>query len=562
MSFLFTDVRFLRTFVLLFIMNGICVSFSMFFSYAKHFDLYWFYSFLYREVFFILSCSMFLFLIYHLRLKILQNILLTILTLLTFALFIVDIFLLYNFKSNLSSYLLSVAIDSSRRESVEFLHNYMSFELIFIYLALICLFIFIFVKLKSFKPNKKIVNSLFVLFLFSMILIHVFRLRPVDERWSDLLYNAYASYDQALVSLASLKEAQGLGANFDEIAKDFSSKINAINDEEKIKNIVLLIGESAQRNYMQIYGYDLNSTPKLSQRLSKKPENTFVFKDVISSYVTTHRSLSQVLTLANQDNKQEWHKSFNVMDFFNIISYDTYVLSNQESYGFFSVSITSILNRALNPIFLNKTDKFDNVSFDEVILKNLTKLKKDKASFYAFHLLGSHATYYKRYPKEFDVFSANSTRGGGYCKTIKSQYLNSILYTDFIIDEIIKYFENEDTILIYISDHAEEVCDKSKFFGHTPNQISKFMLEIPFVVYVSDTFKQKHKDLYVRIKNADKSAPYMIDDLMHTLIDLSGVKFEGFEQKRSIFSDDDSFLRQRKRLVGDKYIDYDKELRH
>ena len=204
-----------------------------------------------------------------------------------------------------------------------------------------------------------------------------------------------------------------MGANFDEIAKDFSSKINAINDEEKIKNIVLVIGESAQRNYMQIYGYDLNSTPKLSQRLSKEPENTFVFKDVISSYVTTHKSLSQVLTFANQDNKQEWHKSFNVMDFFNIISYDTYVLSNQESYGFFSVSITSILSRALNPIFLNKTDKFDNVSLDEVILKNLTKLKKDKASFYAFHLLGSHATYYKRYPKEFDVFSANSINGGG-----------------------------------------------------------------------------------------------------------------------------------------------------
>ena len=413
MSFLFTDVRFLRTFVLLFIMNGICVSFSMFFSYAKHFDLYWFYSFLYREVFFILTCSMLLFLIYHLRLKILQNTLLAILTLLTFALFVVDIFLIYNFKSNLSSYLLSVAIDSSRRESVEFLHNYMSFELIFIYLALICLFIFIFVKLKSFKPNKKIVNSLFVFFLFSIILIHVFRLRPVDERWSDLLYNAYASYDQALISLASLKETQGLGANFDEIAKDFSSKINAVNDEKKIKNIVLVIGESAQRNYMQIYGYDLNSTPKLSQRLSKEPENTFVFKDVISSYVTTHKSLSQVLTFANQDNKQEWHKSFNVMDFFNIISYDTYILSNQESYGFFSVSITSILSRALNPIFLNKTDKFDNVSFDEVILKNLTKLKKDKASFYAFHLLGSHATYYKRYPKEFDVFSANSNKRGG-----------------------------------------------------------------------------------------------------------------------------------------------------
>lgn len=543
-------------------MNGICVSFSMFFSYAKHFDLYWFYSFLYREVFFILTCSMLLFLIYHLRLKILQNTLLAILTLLTFALFVVDIFLIYNFKSNLSSYLLSVAIDSSRRESVEFLHNYMSFELIFIYLALICLFIFIFVKLKSFKPNKKIVNSLFVFFLFSIILIHVFRLRPVDERWSDLLYNAYASYDQALISLASLKEAQGLGANFDEIAKDFSSKINAVNDEKKIKNIVLVIGESAQRNYMQIYGYDLNSTPKLSQRLSKEPENTFVFKDVISSYVTTHKSLSQVLTFANQDNKQEWHKSFNVMDFFNIISYDTYILSNQESYGFFSVSITSILSRALNPIFLNKTDKFDNVSLDEVILKNLTKLKKDKASFYAFHLLGSHATYYKRYPKEFDVFSANSINGGGHCKTVKSQYLNSILYTDFILDEIIKYFENEDTILIYISDHAEEVCDKGEFFGHIPNQISKFMLEIPFVVYVSDTFKQKHKDLYLRIKNADKSVPYMIDDLMHTLIDLSGVKFEGFEQERSIFSDDDSFLRQRKRLVGDKYIDYDKELRH
>lgn len=140
MSFLFKDIRFFRVFVLLFIMNSICITFSMFYDYGKYFDSYWFYSFAYRESFFILSYGLLFFIIYHLRLRLIQNFLLGLVLVLSLIAFLVNIFLLYNFKSNLSSYLFSFALDTNSRESVEFLPNYLSMPLLLICLALPCLF--------------------------------------------------------------------------------------------------------------------------------------------------------------------------------------------------------------------------------------------------------------------------------------------------------------------------------------------------------------------------------------------------------------------------------------
>ena len=131
-----------------------------------------------------------------------------------------------------------------------------------------------------------------------------------------------------------------------------------------------------------------------------------------------------------------------------------------------------------------------------------------------------------------------------------------------MLDEIIKIFKDEDSLVLYFSDHGEEVCDVDDFSGHVGTRISRFMLEVPFVLYLSNTFKQEHEDFYKRIKNTDKSVPYMLDDLTHTLADIAGGKILGYEEKRSIFSSDDSFLRARKRVVGEKpFKDYDKELK-
>ena len=86
------------------------------------------------------------------------------------------------------------------------------------------------------------------------------------------------------------------------------------------------------------------------------------------------------------------------------------------------------------------------------------------------------------------------------------------------------------------------------------------MLEIPFIVYASDEFRAKHPEIYARIKNATKK-PFMIDDLIHALIDIAGFEISGFEPQRSLFNAE--FNANRKRFVGKKAeINYDETLKN
>ncbi|WP_158655539.1 sulfatase-like hydrolase/transferase, partial [Helicobacter marmotae] len=223
--------------------------------------------------------------------------------------------------------------------------------------------------------------------------------------------------------------------------------------------------------------------------------------------------------------------------------------------------------------FVNINDKMSTTKFDESILHYLNSLPPaDSKRFFALHLMGNHAKYYNRYPLEFAHFLEQDTpcfHTKDNTKLLNDMmlaenmhYLNSLLYGDFILNEIIKHFESLDSIVLFFSDHGEEVYDFRDFIGHADSKISRFMVEIPFIVYVSDVFIQKHPDIYKRLKNAQNQR-YMNDDLMHTLLDIAGIHLKGYESKRSLISKDTTLLNQRIRKVGNKEHtkDYDGELK-
>ncbi len=56
-------------------------------------------------------------------------------------------------------------------------------------------------------------------------------------------------------------------------------------------------------------------------------------------------------------------------------------------------------------------------------------------------------------------------------------------------------------------------------YGH---RCSKAGLEIPFMIYVSGIFKEKHPEKVKLIKNA-LNKPFMGDDLIHSLLPLVGI---------------------------------------
>ena len=622
---LLSHALFFRIYCLLIFLNTLILFGSQYFVYTKHWDLYWFSSFFYREL--LLCVSYFLaFWLFSLLPQRLGKVLSWIIFALSVLCFIIDIFLLYTFDTNLNSYLVIVALETNPQESVDFLRNYITLPLcgIYVLFALACFILWR--KITPFIPSHKVMNRIYIALgisiaiLVTMILTHT---KPLNEDWSDMLYNYTKQTYRAIENTRGfIEEYKKLNAKFDELSTTLKVKPT----QNPIANIVLVIGESTQRGKLSLYGYPLPTTPLLENLKTSKPNNLFVFSNVISPHAQTHESLSLSLSFANQDSQgistlkpsskkrsvkptiKQWYEYLNIIDAFKLGGYHTIAISNQEPVSLFGNAAATILKRADEVSFVNVNDKMSTTKFDESILEvldsieiiesnlpenrediegakdsiNLTtesalkssttnaiKIPADKHRFYALHLMGNHAKYYNRYPSEFAHFTPKDMlcqEDNSPQKSVKIEenmhYDNATLYGDFVLSEIIKRFEVSDSIVIYFSDHGEEIYDWRNFIGHSDSKISRFMVEIPFIIYVSDSFIQKHPKLYKRLQRA-QNTKYMNDDLMHTLLDIAGISLKGYESQRSLIATNKAFLKSRMRKVGEKsnIKDYDKELK-
>ncbi|BAM33116.1 sulfatase domain-containing protein [Helicobacter cinaedi CCUG 18818 = ATCC BAA-847] len=582
-----SDTRFFRTFVLLWLMNTLLIVMSQQTILHTHFDMYYFLTFSYREMMFIVSYGALFGIIYMLKWKSLQNLLLFVVVALSVLCMMAEIFCFYNFSTLLNSYVISIALESNMRESFEFLHTYIDMKLLGMY-GLFGLGIWLCFKIqvpKCVRNNTLKLKVVYVLLLLLVMVLHIVSVRPSSPslRFSDVLYHSYTSLSKSLkYALAFMQEYKRLQTHFDEFAKGFEVKPS----KEKIANVVLVIGESTQRGKMSLYGYELPTTPLLWSLKQQKPQNLFAFNDVISSQGSTYESLTQVLTFANQENAQnsQWYEHLNLIDAMRLGGYHTTIISNQEAVSFFGNGVATILNRADEVKYLNCGDSFDLTRFDEELLGVLdtylkqynvlpppplesqqfslvdSKSHNEPLRFFALHLMGSHDRYESRYPKEFDIFSPKDIGQDFGDKNKMAAYLNSVLYGDFVLREIIKRFEYSDSLVLYFSDHGEEVYENGDFAGHSNSKMSRFIVEIPFIIYVSDAFIDKHPELYKRLQKAQNQR-YMNDDLLHSVLDMLGIEIKDYDKKRSILSDNE-FLQTRPRVVGnDEYRkDYDKEL--
>lgn len=176
--------------------------------------------------------------------------------------------------------------------------------------------------------------------------------------------------------------------------------------------------------------------------------------------------------------------------------------------------------------------------------------------------------YSKRYSSEFAKFGIKDLRENSLDDLtkdtklndkqakIKSQYLNAIYYNDFVVSEIFDHFKDEEAILFYLSDHGDEVYDFRDFFGHAETMSSKYMVEIPFMIFTSNKLKRNHPDIIKKIEKA-QNLPFMSDDFLHAFLDLLGLDVEDFQKNRSLFSD--NYNKDRIRLFANK--NYDEELK-
>jgi len=232
--------------------------------------------------------------------------------------------------------------------------------------------------------------------------------------------------------------------------------------------VLIIQGESANKNHMSIYNYSIETTPFLNG-LSKM--DNFYKYDIIAPSNQTRYSVPMMLTDANVNS---WYKQFSnsvsIVTKLKRCGFQTQWISTQGRRGLHEDSITSIAEEASSMHFLDNKTKQDEEILEYLRINNENQKNKQA---YIFHIMGSHFRYSSRYTEHRLYNKANN---------ITNEYDNSIFSTDFLLKKIFKHFSNNKKILlIYFSDHGEVVSNNKSGHGYYPGYKDEY--DIPFIMY-------------------------------------------------------------------------------
>lgn len=421
-------------------------------------------------------------------------------------------------NSLISSDIIIALAQTNGAEGAEFFVSNVNYKWL---LALLFLIAVIYINCKAYEnltcdPKAKVTTS------FSIAIILIGSIFLAIPRIDYLPFAVVKVTSRQLDNFALYKQQKGV--RLQKLSTLTSLKLNP--DVDKDGNLfVLVIGESQSASHIQAYGYQKATTPKLVERL--KEPNHLLFNNVFSSWPQTVQALSYALTNANQYNQVEVSDAYSLIEIARAVGFDTYWLSNQRKYGMYETPITVISSTANHEIWTNGSAKMEGVFFDEELVNRLPKVDPNKNTLIIIHLMGSHQKYEKRVPKEFRQFTG--------ADEVVASYDNSILYTDYVVDEIYNKAKKNPAFkaLVYFSDHGEE---PHVVGGHDPVNVTYQMLKVPLFVYLSDSYRKNHLNLFESLKTNEHKyfSNDLIFDLMVSLMRIEGVP--NFEESLNLSS--------------------------
>ncbi|MDU1890479.1 MAG: sulfatase-like hydrolase/transferase [Dysgonomonas sp.] len=432
-------------------------------------------------------------------------------------------------------------------ESKEFVAYYLSIWVIVGVLIYTAIPIVMICNMRSFKPIKIKNNKL--LFTFSIIIItSIVGINKLSRSVYFInFYKTFISYKiRTCHEIKSIKERSNLP--FD---------VEARYQDSIPRTIVVVVGESLNKHHMSLYGYSRQTNPLLA----KYGDSLIVYKDVVSPQVHTIPVMRSLLSMSERENPNYFMDKPSLFELFKRAGYDTYLISNQEFSENYRSSYDILLSLADNKYNLAPLKQHD-----DIVLPKFNKILQENPNnkFILIHLIGNHMAYEFRYPKEYIVFNhkkdslvhSSDFRDEKAMRMI-DKYDNSVLFNDFIINSVIESLDHQKdqhTAVVYFSDHAEELYDYRKFAGHAYEKVSPTMCEIPFVVWLSGSYKHLRSDLIF-----DSHRSYSTADFIYSISDLAGLQYKDYDDSRSIFSIQ---FKERERYVGDrKYTDIKKKFK-
>ncbi len=330
------------------------------------------------------------------------------------------------------------------------------------------------------------------------------------------------------------------------LAADKTNKVEIISDKSDTPFVIFVVGESESRLVMGLYNKKYDSTP-LCQKLVDSG-NMFAFTNTISMKSVTALCIPPLLSfMENTNTTPDLTKFDSIVDVFDKANYQTFWISNHEKITKDMSYATILMMKSNYNAHVAKVEGCSEYvpwlcQKDEAVLKPLdefiqNKVPQKEKNFFVIHIMGSHARYVDRYPDNFKHFTSNDIKENDFNEQQKntySLYLNSVLYTDFVLNEIISRFKEQNAVLVYVPDHGEELW-QGGFVGHGPTNVSKYMVEIPMLIWLSDKYKEKNPTIVENIK-ASLDKPFMTDNLVHLILDLAKIQTKQYDATKSVIN--------------------------
>lgn len=187
------------------------------------------------------------------------------------------------------------------------------------------------------------------------------------------------------------------------------------------------------------------------------------------------------------------------------------------------------------------------IGYDENILpilrtySDLSLLQKKNSpagQLSVIHLMGSHYQYIARYPKTFNRFAAKNVphKHGGAADERIAEYMNSILYTDYVLGKIYARYRERPAMIIYLSDHGESLYDnpeQPELCGHGGRPCRE-QADVPFVVMLTPSFRKAYPKLSKEIYDA-RFRPISTAWLTNTLTLTAGIRTRFSDERYNFF---------------------------
>lgn len=499
---------------------------------------------------------------------------------------LVDAYCQTHFESPINPQLFSLIIHTDAREASEFFATFVTFESLLKWrlLSLVLLSLLLpisYVKIIDNWFNRLKFNRITGIIVASVILICVIiEIKP------------FYRYTQLFGSKVDIQETEGLMFRqyHREMATPMHRVILAYHSSQQSKkalagirnstlsakidgctykspHIVLIIGESYNKHHSSLYGYRLMTTP-LQQKRADDGE-LFVFNDVVTPWNITSNALLNIFSLWESDSKTKIAEYPLIPALFRQAGYSVSFYSNQMVLRGFGKGITNqsgsyfLADGRLSSAMFDYRNRHKSQYDMGLVSGSVACHHNDSCradyTFDIIHLMGQHFEYEKRYPQDEAQFTDNEYINrdiSDEAKQVVKHYDNATFYNDKVLDEILSLYENEDAIVIFVSDHGEEVFDNLQVSGRLYQEPTLAQaqqeFEIPMWIWCSESYRRNHEDIIQNIKSSLEK-PFVTDGIPQILLYLAGISSEWNDDSHNLLSND---YQCHKRIIAG-CVDYD-----